>query len=550
VTTDGTSPHVTGPASLSAFGPLISFILSISALRDWAKLLVIGSFFETCRRLLATVWSSTIDSFFLTASFEDHDDSYKWMMIWLSKQPSWKNVRNVNISTGQRYSGNITDSEGEPDSSGMPKVSYLPALSGSYTLWYKYRWIQISRVSEPIPGWGLNHRDTLNISIFTRNHDILNTILQDAKKAYQDAQGSSITVYVSDSANCWRELATRRKRPLDSIILDPGIRELVVEDAQDFLASKVWYAERGIPFRRGYLLYGAPGSGKTSLIHSIAGELELDVYIISLSRSGLDDTGLSELISDLPERCIALMEDIDAALHNSLSREDALSPPNQTAELIPSSPRTPTHTTSKVSLSGLLNALDGIGAQEGRILFATTNKYSSLDPALCRPGRMDLHVEFKLASRYQADELFKRFYLPSSPKTPADDQEPKSNCAQSHPNGSMHDGDSTNLIDLSVPNDTADSSSSPSACSEKSEPVAPTYVGTRHRGHAPKLSSDQLSALAAQFASAIPEREVSMAALQGYLMSQKTRPWEAASEFSAWLQKELATKKAQNETIS
>lgn len=300
------------------------------------------------------------------------------------------------------------------------------------------------------------------------------------------------------------------------------------------------------------MLYGAPGSGKTSLIHSIAGELELDVYIISLSRSGLDDTGLSELISDLPERCIALMEDIDAALHNSLSREDTPTPPNQTAESIPSSPRTPTHTTSKVSLSGLLNALDGIGAQEGRILFATTNKYSSLDPALCRPGRMDLHVEFKLASRYQADELFKRFYLPSPLKTPADDdQEPKSNPAQSHPNGSICDGGSTDLIDLGVPDDVADSPpSSPSACSEKSERVAPTYTGTRHRGHAPKLSSDQLSALAAQFASAIPEREVSMAALQGYLMSQKSRPSEAAREVSAWLQKELATKKAQNETKS
>jgi chaperone BCS1 len=87
--------------------------------------------------------------------------------------------------------------------------------------------------------------------------------------------------------------------------------ELVVEDARDFLGSKSWYSERGIPFRRGYLLvsftpllrcsnfrlmdyfskYGAPGSGKTSLIHSIAGELGLNVYIISLSRSGLDDTG-------------------------------------------------------------------------------------------------------------------------------------------------------------------------------------------------------------------------------------------------------------------
>lgn len=47
------------------------------------------------------------------------------------------------------------------------------------------------------------------------------------------------------STNCWRELATRRKRPLESIILDPGIQELVLEDARDFLASKRWYAERG-----------------------------------------------------------------------------------------------------------------------------------------------------------------------------------------------------------------------------------------------------------------------------------------------------------------
>jgi AAA+ superfamily predicted ATPase len=50
----------------------------------------------------------------------------------------------------------------------------------------------------------------------------------------------------------------------------------------------------------------------------------------------------------------------------------------------------------------LLNALDGISAQEGRLLFATTNRYHTLDPALTRPGRMDLHVEFRLASQYQA----------------------------------------------------------------------------------------------------------------------------------------------------
>ena len=66
--------------------------------------------------------------------------------------------------------------------------------------------------------------------------------------------------------------------------------------------------------------YGAPGSGKTSIIQSLAGELGLDVYVISLSRMGLDDSGLNELISQLPEKCIALMEDIDAAFHRGINR--------------------------------------------------------------------------------------------------------------------------------------------------------------------------------------------------------------------------------------
>ena len=108
---------------------------------------------------------------------------------------------------------------------------------------------------------------------------------------------------------------------MKSIILDPGVIELVLNDAKDFLASKEWYAERGIPHRRGYLLYGAPGAGKTSLIHSIAGELNLDVYILSLTRLGMDDASLNSTISELPEECIVLIEDIDAAFHQGIKRD-------------------------------------------------------------------------------------------------------------------------------------------------------------------------------------------------------------------------------------
>lgn len=160
--------------------------------------------------------------------------------------------------------------------------------------------------------------------------------------------------------------------------------------------------------------YGAPGCGKSSTIQSIAGELGLDVYIVTLSRSGLDDNALYELIGRLPKRCIALMEDIDAAFKQGITRELPLPQKNEEGGDYPERPESPFLDMGPrgVTLSGLLNALDGIGAQEGRILFATTNNHAALDPALIRPGRMDVHIEFKLASKLQARELFKCFYDP------------------------------------------------------------------------------------------------------------------------------------------
>ena len=285
------------------------------------------------------------------------------------------------------------------------------------------------------------------------------------------------------------------------------------------------------------------------------------MYIVSLSRSGLDDTTLAELISALPERCIALMEDIDAAFHHGLSRESpTTSTPSPDAPDNHGAPQPgpPVPTGNRVSLSGLLNALDGIGAQEGRVLFATTNKYSSLDPALCRPGRMDLHIEFKLASRFQAEELFKRFYAPSLSATATSARV----AAGSHENGNADvgaDGEadprSKDLIDLTeAPTTTSpppSSSPTPShtpLLSEKTDESdvvepGPTYVGVAHRTRAPHLSSDHIHALAAEFARAVPERELSMASLQGFLMMHKTRPGGAVEGIGAWVDKELAERK-------
>lgn len=136
---------------------------------------------------------------------------------------------------------------------------------------------------------------------------------------------------------------------------------------KEFLNSEQWFAHRGIPFRRGYLLYGIPGTGKSTTVHALASELNLPIYILMLSLN-LDDSSLADMMRYLPSHCVLLLEDIDAAfksrVDNSSERKD-----NE----------------SSITLSGLLNAIDGLAAPEGRLLFATTNHVQKLDPALIRP---------------------------------------------------------------------------------------------------------------------------------------------------------------------
>ena len=181
---------------------------------------------------------------------------------------------------------------------------------------------------------------------------------------------------------------------------------------------------------------------------------------------------------------------------------------------------------SKITLSGLLNALDGISAQEGRILFATTNRYHTLDPALTRPGRMDLHVEFRLASRYQARELYKRFYLPDTPEA----------------EGTSTEEDEDKGEDDVVPTDSGyvtptKESPSPTSTAPKSvvRDAPPNFSGATHSTSAPKLSRKKIEYLAERFASHIPEREFSMASLQGYLMSYKTRALQSVDDIEQWI---------------
>jgi len=526
---------------------LIAFIYSFSALRDYLKLIVLGGALETLRRLSSASYTSLVDRFFITATFDSDDLSFEWMMFWLSSLPQFRQFRDFSVSTSnfslEDDALELDDGMDEDMRGRVRPVRYLPSYASSYRMWYKGRYITISRTKED-NRWN-SDKSTLEITIFSRDRSVLDSLILEARKKWLSARSDKIDIFANGGyGSDWSHIASRAKRPLSSIVLDDGIKELLLEDARDFLKSKQWYADRGIPFRRGYLLYGAPGSGKTSIIHSLAGELGLDVYIISLSKAGLDDSTLSSLISSLPEQCIAIMEDIDAAFTHGLTRdttgmeledprrrdssrrdrddlEDDRDDDHEGRGRGRNAGDSPGGASSRITLSGLLNALDGISAQEGRLLFATTNRYHTLDPALTRPGRMDLHVEFRLASRYQARELYKRFYVPDAPdKVMEDDDE--------------DDGASDDSGYLTPPKEGCDSMpSSPKSVGPAKPP--PKYNGSAHSARAPKLSKRNIERLAEQFSAQIPERELSMASLQGYLMSYKIRPLQAVDDVEWWV---------------
>jgi chaperone BCS1 len=126
----------------------------------------------------------------------------------------------------------------------------------------------------------------------------------------------------------------------------------------------------------------------------LAGELQLDICILNLTHAGLTDDAIAEHLRDAPQNSVIVLEDVDAIfVERTATKEGDKRGGNTT-----------------VSFSGLLNALDGVASQEGRLLFMTTNHIEKLDPALIRPGRCDVQLQLKLASKNQMERMFLRFY--------------------------------------------------------------------------------------------------------------------------------------------
>lgn len=240
---------------------------------------------------------------------------------------------------------------------------------------------------------------TAYLSVFPGNQKHIQEILDEAADVFKSITQTDLTVRIS-SGWAWRIVEGVPKRPKETVFIPGTIKEDLIEDGRQFLAAGDWYRSKGIPWRRGYFLFGGTGTGKTTLVKCLATELNLPLYIIQFSKT-TSDGELMEMMNSAPTECILLLEDIDCAIKAAESRE----PKNKGLTMQSGGNRS-----EEVTLSGLLNAIDGCATQEGRLLIMTTNHPDTLDPALLRDGRVDRKAEIPPADEKVAYDIFLHFF--------------------------------------------------------------------------------------------------------------------------------------------
>ena len=215
---------------------------------------------------------------YLTVSLEipSKDRSYQWVLQWLSRQqqsaaanvsstssPPSLLARWASAFSRQQHLGVETSFTQSPSGVVSTHFDFVPS-PGEHAFWYRQRLVYYTRTREKAvvdlqtgSPW-----ETVTLRTFGRSQQLMLDLLNEAKAAALRRTENRTVVYTSSGID-WRPFGQpRKKRPLDSVVLDQGVAERLLDDFRTFLASQAWYVDRGIPYRRGYLLHGPPGCGK------------------------------------------------------------------------------------------------------------------------------------------------------------------------------------------------------------------------------------------------------------------------------------------------
>jgi chaperone BCS1 len=529
--------------------------------------MLLGGLIFVWRYFSDYVWDIVQSYLMSVVDIRVDDEIYNMVMAWVSKQRFSQGARrfvvNTNLNSRSWYlwryredDDDDDDEEGANESGCQASwekkkkraLAYTPTF-GSHWFWYKGRLLMFRRTqnTQAAAFMTASEREEISISCFGRDPWVLKELLHEARQEYMKHDENKTIIYRGTTKSgstepVWQRCMARTSRPFSTVILNEKVKKDLIDDVTDYLdpATRRWYSNRGIPYRRGYLLYGPPGTGKSSISLALAGFFKMRIYIVSLSSVTSSEENLASLFSELPRRCVVLLEDIDTA-GLTHTREDGNQVPN--SDVAPNNTATPSKSRGqgngnnnnntnnnqpigRLSLSGLLNILDGVASQEGRVLIMTTNHLEKLDKALIRPGRVDMIVKFDLADAEMTAAIFRAIYAPlegdkvrAFPSPAATTSSPGTSRALFKSRAGL-----------------------PTAEEEKAREAEAAEAVRRKEEAIAKVDI-----LSKEFASKIPAREFSPAEIQGFLLKHKRNPEKAVEGAETWVADTRREKKKEQE---
>lgn len=543
-----------------------------------AILLYVG-FLYAFRTISNSVWRIATTTFMSHAEIRIDDEMYNHVMAWISQQTFSSRCRQFIVQESVksrafsllvknwRYGDWDQDEEDEGeivlDDEGLPifkkkgpkPLNYTPGV-GTHFFWYNYRPFFFHRV---VPGYRsdvgsyipASEKEEISISYLGRDATVLKALLTEARLVSEKADRNKTLIYrgaskpgAGNTDFAWTRSLSRVARPIGSVVMDEDLKKEILADIAEYLMPRTrrWYANRGIPYRRGYLLYGAPGTGKSSLSLALAGRFGLAIYIVSLNSPMMNEENLASLFSELPTRCVVLLEDIDTAgLTHTREEEDEPVVKKVKKSSEGSIVVAEKEKEGKISLSALLNVLDGVASQEGRVLIMTTNHVDKLDEALVRPGRVDMKIEFKLADCRMMGSLFRSIFTKVAGDDAVDkkkevkEQRPKWSEFFSSRFGGQHP-DTDERAEAEV-----NGSAKKEYKGTKEEQARLLAIDEADKAEKEALAKEEarieterIKCLSDRFANIMPEHEFSPAEVQGYLLKHKREPEIAIQGALKW----------------
>ncbi|KAI1272460.1 P-loop containing nucleoside triphosphate hydrolase protein [Xylaria sp. FL0933] len=363
-------------------------------------------------RFLKATWVesySWVRQFFVSSvTVPGRDPLNRSVMSWvMANVVQNRGIRSYTART-QVHAGDIADRAALLKKK-RKEVQYLPHFETTFfwhgsCLYFVARSLDSFHASMADPSYDGIGGEELTLGCLGWSTEPIKKLIQTCQE-YADRQTEFfVIIYSRDRYGMsWQPKARKPIRRVDTVHFNNQLKQALLADIRKYLdpSTKRLYQSRSMPYRRGYLFFGPPGTGKSSLSTALAGEFGLDLYEVKIPCVA-SDQDLEQMFLEIPPQCIVLLEDVDAIWTDRDSEKDES---GATAR-------------SSCTLSGLLNVLDGVGSAEGRIVIMTTNKPERLDSALVRPGRVDMKVMLGNISRKSAEEMFVRMFTPDIASPP------------------------------------------------------------------------------------------------------------------------------------